>query len=334
MADAQYEKRYCELCKRFIPVHISKKGYKESPSNYARRRFCSNECRLKALAIKKKMNARLTEKNYYSQEMDMKYVSASQYKLFFNPYKACCEAAALAEIKGEYVRPTTDSLLIGSYVDEALTGNLKKFLAEHPELFSSRGETKGQLKSTYQQAEKMLSRARADAVFMSYVAGGKHQVIMTGVISGIPVKIKIDHVAYKNGNPVAIVDLKTVKSMHETFWVKDSGEHLTWVERWMYDLQGAVYQEIYFQNTGIKLPFYLAAVSKDKTDNVPHPRLKVIQVPQMKMDERISEFKRNVPKIQALKEGRMQPISCGTCDYCADTLPCEVISMDELRLEV
>lgn len=331
MSDGQTRK--CELCGKDIPIHISKKGYKESPSNYAKRKYCSNACRIKALKDRKKKKE-LTEENYFSTEMDMKYVSASQYKLFFNPYKDCCEAAALAQIKGEFVRPVTDSLLIGSYVDEALTGDLEKFTAEHPELFSSRGDTKGELKSTYKQAEKMLSRAKSDALFMSYVVGGKHQVIMTGIISDVPVKIKIDHVAYKNDSPVALVDLKTVKSMYETFYVKDSGEHLTWPERWLYDLQGAVYQEIYYQNTGVKLPFYLAAISKDKSENVAHPRLKIIQVPQIKMDERLTEFKRNIPKIQALKEGKIQPVNCGLCDYCADTLPCEVISMDELRLEV
>ena len=281
-----------------------------------------------------KLVSELTEENYYSKEMNMKYVSASQYKMFFNPYKDCCEAAALAEIKGEFVRPETDALLIGKYVDEALTGDLEQFKKLHPEMISTKGESKGELKATFKQAEKMLSRARSDALFMNYVAGGMHQVIMTGLIENVPVKIKIDHVAYKNGNPVAIVDLKTVKSMYETFFVKDSGEHLTWVERWHYDLQGAIYQEIYGQNTGLKLPFYLAAISKDKTDNIPHPRLKVIQIPQIKLDERLVEVKRNIGKIQAIKEGKMQPINCGKCDYCADTLPCEVISMDELLLEV
>lgn len=323
----------------------------------------------------------LNEQNYYSSEMNMKYVSASQYKMFFNPYTDCCEAAALAEIRGEYERPVTDSLLIGSYVDEALTGDLEGFKKEHPELFLTRGENKGELKANYKQAEKMISRARADKLFMSYVSGGEHQVIMTGEIglyivrveysdrnediecssmfeaevvkeyvkkkpqvirdikiqtikAGIPIKIKIDHVAYKNGEPVAIVDLKTVKSMYETFFVKDSGEHLTFIERWHYDLQGAMYQEIYRQNTGIKLPFYIAAISKDKTDSVPHPRLKIIQIPQSKMDERMVEVRNNIWKIQSLKKGEIEPIHCGKCDYCADTLPCEVISMDELMLEV
>lgn len=325
----------------------------------------------------------LTEGNYYDKESNMRYVSASQYKMFFNPYKDCCEAAALAEIKGEFERPVTDSLLIGSYVDEALTGDLEKFKKEHPEIISSRGESKGELKSQYKQAEKMIARAKADALFMNYITGGVHQAIYTGEIGRIgvtikstdseggvktdnrefvcmsdaekckelvkgladevtievlqkpvPVKIKIDHVAYKNGNPVAIVDLKTVKSMYETFRVKDSGEYISWAERWHYDVQGSLYQEIYRQNTGLTLPFYLAAISKDKTESIPHPRLKIIQIPQSKLDERMVEIKRNLPKIQALKEGKIEPIYCTKCDYCADVLPCEVISMDELMLEV
>lgn len=277
----------------------------------------------------------LNEQNYFSQEAELHYVSSSQYKMFFNPYNDCCEAAALAQIRGEIERPMTTSLLMGSYVDEALTGDLERFKSEHPELLSTRGESKGQLKRDYVQAEAMVQRAKKDPTFMAYVTGGIHQAIYTGEISGVPVKIKIDHIAMKDGKPVALVDLKTVKSMYETFYVKDSGEHLSFIERWAYDLQGAIYQYIYEQNTGLKLPFYIAAVSKDKdSEGVAHPRLKVIQIPQTKLDERLVEVKNNINKIQMLKEGKIEPINCGKCDYCADTLPCEVISMDELLLEV
>ena len=278
---------------------------------------------------------KLTEENYYSQEANMEYVSVSQYKMFFDVYHRTCEARALAELKGEWIRPKSKSLLMGSYVDEALTGDLEKFKSEHPELFVTRGERKGELKADFVQAEEMVQRAKRDKTFMAYVSGGDHQVIMTGEISGVPIKIKIDHVAKVNGKAVALVDLKTVKSIHETFYVKDSGENLNFINRWSYDLQAATYQEIYYQNTGVKLPFYIAAISKDKdTDGVAHPRLKVIQIPQAVMDERLTEFKQNVPKVQALKNGVYEPINCGMCDYCADTLPCEVISMDELLLEV
>ena len=278
---------------------------------------------------------KLTEENYFSAEANMEYVSVSQYKMFFNPYTTCCEAAALAEIKGEYKKPVTKSLLIGSYVDEALTGDLDKFKEEHPELFITRGDRKGELKADFIQADEMVARAKKDSTFMAYITGGRYQQIYTGEVNSVPVKIKIDHVAYKNGEPVALVDLKTVKSMNETFYVKDSGEHLNWVERWHYDLQAAVYQRVFRDNTGLQLPFYLAAISKDKdADGVAHPRLKIIQIPQIKMDERFTEFEQNVRKIDRLKKGEIEPTYCGLCDYCADTLPCEVISMDELLLGV
>ena len=277
----------------------------------------------------------LNEKNYYDKEMNLKYVSVSQYKLFSDPYRTCCEAAALAEIRGEYEKPVTKSLLIGSFVDEALTGDLESFKSTHPELFVTRGDRKGELKADYIQAEEMVARAKKDHTFMAYVTGGVHQAIYTGEVNAVPVKIKIDHVAYKDGEPVAIVDLKTVKSMTESFYVKDSGEYMSWVERWHYDLQGAVYQRIYAQNNdGIMLPFYIAAISKDKdSDGVAHPRLKIIQIPQNKMDDRFAEFEQNIRKIDRLKKGEIEPIHCGKCDYCADTLPCEVISMDELLLD-
>jgi len=54
----------------------------------------------------------LTAENYFSQENNMKYMGASQFKSFMN-----CEAAALAEIKGEFEREKTVALLVGSYVD-------------------------------------------------------------------------------------------------------------------------------------------------------------------------------------------------------------------------
>ncbi|MFA5307187.1 MAG: PD-(D/E)XK nuclease-like domain-containing protein, partial [Candidatus Babeliales bacterium] len=54
----------------------------------------------------------LTVENYFSQDANSYYMSASQVKSFL-----ACEAMALAEIKGEYAREKTTSLLVGSYVD-------------------------------------------------------------------------------------------------------------------------------------------------------------------------------------------------------------------------
>jgi hypothetical protein len=272
----------------------------------------------------------LTPENYYSVEANKAYVSVSQYKDFNGTTgKLGCEAYALAKMRGEVAENVTTPLLVGSYVDSFFEGTLPTFAAQHPEIFSSRGKTAGELKSEYKQAEIMIERATKDEVFMRYMAGDK-QVIMTGEIEGVPVKIKID-----SFDGIRITDLKTVRSITETFYAKDLGQRLNFIEWWGYDLQGAIYREIVRQNTGEVLPFYINAVSKDKTDSIPHPRIKVIEVPPMKMDEKLAEVKTQITKIQALKDGIYEPLRCEVCDYCADTEVLDgPISMDQLMGEI
>ena len=122
----------------------------------------------------------LTPENYYSQEANMQYVSVSQYKDFNGTTgKLGCEAYAMAKLRGEVEEVSTTPLLVGSYVDAYFEGTLPTFSAQHPEIFSSRGKTAGELKAEYKQASAMIDRAEKDKVFMQYMAGDK-QVIMTG----------------------------------------------------------------------------------------------------------------------------------------------------------
>lgn len=272
----------------------------------------------------------LTSENYFSQDANERYVSVSQYKDFCGtPAQRGCECMALAKIRGEFETPMTTPLMVGSYVDAHFEGTLPTFAAQHPEIYSSRGKTAGELKAEYKQASAMIDRAERDPLFMQYMAGDK-QVIMTGEIEGVPIKIKIDSTDGKR-----ITDLKTIKSLNETFYIKDSGERVSFVSWWNYDLQAAVYQEIYRQNTGDTLPFYICAISKDKTDNIPHPRIAVIELPPLIIKERLTEFKQNITHIQDLKTGVIDPFPCGLCDWCADNLSLDgVISEDQLITEI
>ena len=272
----------------------------------------------------------LTPENYYSVEANTAYVSVSQYKDFNGTTgKMGCEFSALAKMRGEIQEEETTPLLVGSYVDAYFEGTLPTFVAQHPGIISSRGKTAGELKSEYKQAEMMIERAMKDEVFMRYMAGDK-QVIMTGQIEGVPVKIKID-----SFDGIRITDLKTVRSITETFYAKDLGQRLNFCEWWGYDLQAAVYREIVRQNTGDLLPFYICAVSKDKTGTIPHPRIKVIEIPPGKMDEKLTEVKGQITKIQALKNGDYEPLRCEVCDYCADTEVLDgPVSMDQIMGEI
>ena len=104
----------------------------------------------------------LTDDNYFSLEADREYMSNSQFKSFMR-----CQAATMAELNGEYQRERSTALLVGSYVDEALTGDLERFKSENPELF----KRDGTLKSEYLQADIMVERCRRDKLFMEYLNG-------------------------------------------------------------------------------------------------------------------------------------------------------------------
>lgn len=238
----------------------------------------------------------LTQDNYFNPEANQAYMSVSQFKQFMK-----CQAAALAEVRGEYEREKATALLVGSYVDEALTGDLDRFKAENPEIFKKDGE----LKSDYSHADTMIERCRRDKMFMEYI-GGQHQVIMTGTIAGIAVKVKIDCL-----HPDKIVDLKTTKDFGTVF--DDLGRQ-TWFEAYNYPLQGAVYREVVRQNTGKTLPFLLAAVTKEKV-----PDIDILNIASDEMDRQLETFKELAPHFDAIKAGIIEPDRCGHCDYCKMT---------------
>ena len=195
----------------------------------------------------------LTAENYFSPENTMRYMGSSQFKSFMH-----CEAAALAEIRGECIHEETDALLIGSYVDAHYEGTLDIFKAQHPDLFTRSGE----LKAQFRHAEYMIQRAERDELFQKFMSGQK-QVIMAGEIAGSPYKVKID--SYHSD--ACIVDLKCVRDF-KPVWNEEKGFRQHFIDYWGYTLQGAIYREIVRQNTGKELPFYIAAITKEKEPDI------------------------------------------------------------------
>jgi len=244
----------------------------------------------------------LTAENYFSPENQMKFMGSSQFKSFLNE----CEAATLAEIKGQYEREKTVALLVGSYVDAHYEGTLDVFSAKNPEIFL---KGKPELKSEYKHANYIIQRLERDELFSENMSGQK-QVIQTGSILGVPFKIKID--SYFPG--VKIVDGKIMKDF-KPIW-KD-GLPLSFVEAWGYDIQGAIYQEIERQNSesGEQLPFIIAAGTKEK----PEPDLGIFSIPQNHLDYCLGVVMDNVKRFDGIKKGLIEPTRCGHCDYCKST---------------
>lgn len=251
----------------------------------------------------------LNQKNYYTQEANQAYWSASLVKEFQN-----CEARALATLNGEYVRESTQALLVGSYVDAFIEGPgaFQKFCSEHPEIF----KRDGSLKAEYTRADAMLARMNASPVFMEYLTG-ERQTIKTGEIFGLPFKAKFD--VYVPGK--RIVDLKTVKDL-EPVYVPGEGR-LAYYDAWNWPLQLAIYQAI----EGHGLPCYLAVVTKEDP-----PTLDLIEIPQWRLDAEMEYLKNRLPYLDAIKQGIIEPERCERCAYCRATKviegPREIERMD------
>ena len=240
---------------------------------------------------------KLTQRNYFSPKANLEYFSVSQFKAFQK-----CPASALAEIKGRYKQEKTTPLLVGSYVDSFFEGTLTQFKLENPEIF----KRDGSLKNEYVQAEAIIQRIQKDRLFMRYMSG-KKQVIMTGEINGVKVKIKVDSL-HKD----KIVDLKVVKDF-KNIYDSDRGS-LPWFSFWNYEIQGAVYQEVVYQNTGERLPFFLAAATKEKTTDID-----IIDIEQSDLNHALDVFKRDVEYFDAMKKGAVEPFRCDSCQYCKET---------------
>ena len=269
---------------------------------------------------------KLTNKNYYGRAANREFMSVSQFKNFQR-----CEAMAMAELNGEYERPQSKALLLGSFVDEMLTGTKKsqvKFVCDNfSELFQkssklSKLDEAGRVAvvtdyfadlfnednkpyAEIVQALETIERIKKQPLMMQHFKS-KHQTIMVGEIAGVPFKIKMDN--YKPNEFIA--DCKYMASLRSPNLFEPM------VKYWGYDKQGAVYQEIVYQNTGKRLPFYLDIATKETPAH-----LAVAEIKQYDLDEALETVKALAPRYQAIKRGEIEPERCGEydCNYCTET---------------
>jgi hypothetical protein len=243
---------------------------------------------------------KLTQKNYYTSTANSEFMSVSQFKDFLK-----CPAMAMAKLNKKYEPEYGRALLLGSFVDEMLTGTTKsqeKFIEENrAELFKKNGDPYADV----EQAMETIERIRKQPLMMHYL-GGKHQVIMTGEIEGVPFKIKMD-----SYNPEEYInDLKYMASL------RSPNLFTPMVEYWGYDLQAACYQEIVYQNIGKRLPFFFTVATKEKPAH-----LAVGQISQWNIDKAMETVRANIVRFQKIKTGELEADRCEDygCDFCTST---------------
>ena len=242
---------------------------------------------------------KLNDENYYSKESNQSFFSVSQYKDFCK-----CEAMAMAKIRGEYEQPTTKAMLIGTLVDRWFEGTLEQLRQESPNIFYCRN---GALRAEFRKADEIIKRVQQDGRFMQYMSGEK-QKILTFEMFGAPWKMKMDSFV----EDICITDLKVVQNFKSLVF-------------WRYDLQGAVYQAGVEACGYGRLPFYLAAATKEAVTN-----FDIFKIGQSILDMALREIEGNMPRFIAVKAGLEEPHYCGVCDYCKSVKKARIRDYSEL----
>lgn len=247
----------------------------------------------------------LTKENYHSIDSDKHYMSSSQFKSFQE-----CEARTLAEIKGDYVRPDSQALTVGSYTHAAFEDEVEfeKFIEENSHIIFN---TKGNKYAPFIQADEMIATLKDDPLAMFALTGEK-EVIMTGEIDGIQWKIKVDNINLERG---FFSDLKTTKSLYDRYWSYKYGDkYVSFVHHYGYIMQMAIYQEIIRQNTGQILEPYIVAVTKETP-----PDKEIITFDQEDLEFEMEFVLAALPSVLEVKNGLREPVRCGKCAYCRST---------------
>lgn len=253
---------------------------------------------------------KLTKSNYYSHDTDFQYMSFSVFRDFEQ-----CEAATLAKLKGDW-EPTSnpEPLLVGNYVHsyfESPEAHQEFVEANKSEMTSTRGKTKGQLKSSYKVADDMIKALNEDDFFNYVYMPGKKEVIVTGELFGHQWKGKIDSLCLDRGY---FCDLKTVDDFHKGHWNPELRQKINFVEDRGYHMQMAIYQELIKQTFGIDCQPYIFGVSKQ----VPPDKIAISfdGDGQFLMNQALEKIKNDQDRFWQVLMGEEKPKACGKCEYC------------------
>ena len=248
----------------------------------------------------------LTSENYFSKEANLEFMSNSQFKKFLE-----CEAQGYAMIHEGYSDDDSDALLVGEALHAWNEGTLKEFMEKNSAgMISSRGETKGQLKSQFKCLDAAIVALKNDEILMSILAGVKEQIFVAK-IAGVMWKIKVDTV---NDDFRQIVDLKFMKSLYDKFWSNEHMAYVNFVEYYGYVGQMAMYQEVFRLATNkLYAPIIVGVTKQEPPDKI------AINFDQGSLDTERQIIIDRMDRVMAVKKGLVKPERCERCKYCRET---------------
>ncbi|MER2111137.1 MAG: PD-(D/E)XK nuclease-like domain-containing protein [Solibacillus isronensis] len=246
----------------------------------------------------------LNQNNYYSKEANRDYMSVSQFKQAVE-----CEARAVAELNGEYSRPNSNALTVGSYVHAAFESNevFNQFIEDNKKVIVN---TRGNKYADFITADKMIESLKNDK-FAMFALEGEKESIYTGELFGIYWKIKVDNI---NHERKLFSDLKTTQELGKRYWSEKYNGWVSFVQAYDYVLQMYVYREIIFQNTGEYYKPYIVAVTKQDP-----PDKAILHFDDSRFELEKDYVQTYLPSIIQAKNSEKEPVRCEKCDYCRST---------------
>jgi len=247
----------------------------------------------------------LTHENYFSQEAMLHFMSQSQFKQFDD-----CEAKAYAILNGD-VDDDKECFIEGRYFEAIIYGKRAEFEAEHAEqLISTRGASKGEPKANFRAVIESAEAFMRQPAFQDIVARCEQQVILTGVIAGVPFKTKID---FFDRDTLSEWDAKCMMNFKD-IWNDREGHYESWFFARGYHYQAAIERELIRQNFGSVGVCGLVASTKE-----PEPDVEWLVFDNYVLDNALEIVKTFAPKFNAIKAGIESPERCEVCDYCRRT---------------
>lgn len=257
----------------------------------------------------------LTSDNYYGNDADLEYMSATWIKKFME-----CEAAGLNSL----LNPPQDAvptvpMLEGNFVHsyfESVEAH-QAFIDEHQPSKGSKVPTiftqKGKLLAKFKEAQRMIDRLKQSNEFNFFYNGPdcQKEAIVTGQLYGVNWKGKIDSLNVDKGY---FCDLKTTADMHRSFWNAEKHERQSWFDEYNYALQMGAYKKL-LQSKYHK-PFNVYVFAVDKKDS---PAVEALEVDYSRLQAGLDQIEEYQPRLMQVISGEEEPVRCGNCDYCRST---------------
>jgi len=287
----------------------------------------------------------LNRKNYFSKEAEDKYLGSSSLKAWDRYHEATevfghevgggCEAREIAKVVGEWEDKEKKCFLIGNYIHSYFSSkeDFQDFCNEnHSTIYKPKGGTY----ADFVKAGEMIATLEKDKVVMEFMKG-EHEQIFTGKIAGVEFKIQVDILNIERGY---FADIKTTENITKKHYNSKTKEKESFIHKYDYFLQFAIYSEILRQNYGFIIEKYSEKYSAkelskiielEKTneymdcyiiavDKQPIPGKEIIYMQtDLFIKEKLEEIELKLPNIMAVRNGEIEPVRCNSCDYCRST---------------